>query len=254
MSRTVIAVQARAGSTRLPGKMSREFYKGKTILRLILEQLLTQFSTDEIVLATSQASENSALIRDAEALGISYHRGSENDVLGRVADAVRGKEVNGVVRVCADNPFLRADLVTQLTTEFHRSPCDYASFRLPDGTPTIMSHVGLFAEVVAKKTLLALDASATLPRHREHLTSGILDCREDYACRFLPVPACVANQEGIRMTVDTDVDFDVCRQLYSDVVVEYGSNFSVEQLMLVTRANTKLHSLMAQEIAANEKR
>lgn len=252
--RFTIAIQARTGSTRLPGKMTRPFFDGKTILELIVEELLGSFASDQIVVATSTQESDAAIAEMATGAGVRCSRGSEDDVLQRVADAVRSDDVDWVVRVCADNPFLRAHFIVDLLTECAAHPCDYASFQLPDGTPTIMSHLGLFAEVVNKKTLEKIDASATSDRHREHLTSHIIDNPELYDFGYLPIPEWLQEATFIRLTVDTLSDFEICQELYEHVVAEFGSRFTAQQLISAIHKNPQLHQQMAESIAANEKR
>ena len=249
--RIAIVLQARTGSTRLPGKMTRAFYEGRTILQLILEELAALFDPAEIVVATSTAENDEAIV--AAARPFDCFRGSENDVLHRVTSAVADRNVDWVVRVCADNPFLRAHFIRELL-DACEPDTDYASFCLSDGKPVILSHWGLFAEVISKKTLERIEQIATSPRHREHLTSHILDNPEMYSRKLLPLPEYVNEAVDVRLTVDTSSDFDVCQSLYADVVDEHGARFSAEQLMSVLATRPQLHQLMAAEIAANEKK
>ena len=101
----VIALQVRNGSSRLPGKMTRDFYRGRTIPELIIRRLAARFPASRIVLTTSTAADDAMLERLAIKCNIRCHRGSEHDVLGRVAEAVREGSAAWVVRVCGDNPF-----------------------------------------------------------------------------------------------------------------------------------------------------
>lgn len=253
----LIAIQIRMGSTRLPGKMSRAFFADKTIPQLMIEDLLSVFPADRIVVATSNVSEDDAIQDLAERLCVRCSRGSEDDVLRRVVDAVREDEAEFVVRVCGDNPFLRAEYIQNLLTlasEAAREPADYVSYALHDGTPTILSHLGLFAEVVRKTTLLQIEQTATMPRHREHLTSHILDFPDNYSRRFLALPACLEKVPSLRLTVDTEADFQVCQELYAATVAANGKQFSAEQLIDCVEQRPDLQQTMAREVAANEKR
>lgn len=249
--RVAIVLQARTGSTRLPGKMTRTFHNGRTILQLILEELASQFDPAQIVVATSTAENDKAIV--AAAQPFACFRGSEEDVLQRVTHAVADHDVDWVVRVCADNPFLRAHFIRDLLNACEPDT-DYASFCLSDGKPVILSHWGLFAEVISKVTLNRIEETATSARHREHLTSHILDNPEMYSRKLLQLPSYIDEAADVRLTVDTCSDFDVCQSLYADVVNQYGARFSAEQLMLVLAMRPQLHQQMAAEIAANEKK
>lgn len=234
--------------------MSRFFYDGSTILELILEELLYTFQAAEIVVATSTSPNDDEIEDLARRVGVRCSRGSEDDVLRRVVAAITQDSVQHVVRVCADNPFLRAEFISALLEECEISRSDYVSYALPDGTPTILSHLGLFAEVIRKETLESINEVADSTRHREHLTSHILDFPDQYKRRFLPVPTYISNLEFLRLTVDTESDFGVCRELYINVRQRFGPQFSAQQLVDVLQTRPELHQLMAQEIAANEKR
>jgi len=263
----IIAIQIRTGATRLPGKMSTPFYGQKTIPELLIEHLLAAFPSDRIVVATSTSKDDDLIDELATRLGVRCSRGSEDDVLLRVVDAVRDDAAEYVVRVCGDNPFLRAEFIEQLVRLASDSETrdlqeddgeggayDYASFSLADGTPTILSHLGLFAEVILKSTLERIEATAELPRHREHLTSHILDHPELYRRCLLPLPACLATLQDLRLTVDTAADFAVCRDLYADTLKQSGRDFTVEQLVERITQRSDLRQTMAEQILANEKR
>lgn len=247
----VIAIQCRTGSTRLPGKMTRSFFEEQTILQIMVAELLSEFESTDVVIATSDNTGDDEIARVASGLGVACSRGSENDVLDRVWTAVQDRRVDLVARVCADNPFLRASLLKELLeldVEF-----DYASFQTSSGKPTILSHLGLFAEVVAHETLRTLHETATSRRHREHLTSHILDHPDQYDRKLLAVPNCVSRVEGLRLTVDTESDFVTSQQLYQLVHAEFGPRFRTEELMSVVERHPELLENMANEITANAK-
>ena len=247
----VVAIQCRTGSTRLPGKMTRTFHDGKTILEIMVEELLSSFDRERIVIATSTANADDAIESLAENLDVECSRGSEEDVLDRVWHAVKTRNANRVARVCADNPFLRASFLAELLAVEEKH--DYASFQLADGTPTILSHLGLFAEVVSFDTLAKLQKTAVSKRHREHLTSHILDNPTEYQRCFLNVPEYISSVANLRLTVDTELDFLTSQQLFELTTSSFGPRFSAEQLMSVVQSQPSLLENMSSEIAANAK-
>ena len=251
--RYTIAIQARSGATRLPNKMSRPFYHDDTILDVILARLVEGFDKRSIVVATSTSPSDQAIVEMAQRHGVRSARGSENDVLGRVLAAVGQEPVDSVVRVCADNPFLRPEYIHDLLDLSDRTGCDYASYVMSDGRPSILSHLGLFAEVISYQTLKRIGARASSQRHREHMTSHILDHLDEYHCEFIPVPDSLAAIRSLRLTVDTSADFATCQRLYMELVEEHGTAFSVEQLVAKVRESPDVTAEMAREIATNEK-
>lgn len=96
-------IQARLGSTRLPGKILLPFYEGKSILELMIDKL--SVVSKNIVLATSTNELDNGLELFAKKHCIVCFRGDENDVLSRFIDAASENDVRHLIRVCSDNPF-----------------------------------------------------------------------------------------------------------------------------------------------------
>jgi spore coat polysaccharide biosynthesis protein SpsF len=141
-------LQIRTNSTRLPGKMRLPFYQQQTIPDLIITRLKPVLGADNLVIATTTSPDDDAVPEMAVRHGIRCFRGSEKDVLGRFLGAVDAFRLKTVIRVCSDNPFLRAEYIQTLIDAFSEETCDYATFEFPDGTPIMQSHIGLFAEIM----------------------------------------------------------------------------------------------------------
>lgn len=108
-----IIVQARMGSTRLPGKILKPFYDGKTLLETLLDNL-HKVADAKVIVATSVNENNDELevfLKEKREL---VFRGSENDVLDRYIKAAEVNSVDGIVRICSDNPFMDWHGVEQL--------------------------------------------------------------------------------------------------------------------------------------------
>ena len=93
------------GSTRFPGKMLEKFC-GIAILEWVLRRVQSANLIDKIVLATTKLERDDPLVELAQSLSVNIFRGSEDDVLGRFADAAEHFGASTVVRVCADNPLI----------------------------------------------------------------------------------------------------------------------------------------------------
>ena len=100
-----IIIQARLGSTRLPRKILKEFYSGKTLLETVISNL-QKVAGAKIIVATSVNPNNDELESFLKERGITVFRGSEDDVLSRFIGAAKDNKVDGIVRICSDNPFL----------------------------------------------------------------------------------------------------------------------------------------------------
>ena len=125
-----IIVQARMASTRLPGKILKDFYQGHTILDIILQKL-HRIPNAVVVVATSTNEADDILAAHLEAKGERIYRGSENDVLQRFIDAAEKNGINGIVRICSDNPFLDIKGLLQLAQAARENTeADYIGFMI----------------------------------------------------------------------------------------------------------------------------
>jgi spore coat polysaccharide biosynthesis protein SpsF len=215
-----IVLQARTGSTRLPGKMTRPFFDDKTMLEVIFEGLLSTFDPKHIFLATSTAPADEALVNMAKEYGIGFYTGSEDDVLDRFVQCAKhfGLEVN--VRICADNPFIQPQHMKELILDYASDPCDYSSFAFPDGTPIIRSHIGFFTEIVRTAALEKAANATSDSFYHEHVTNYIYGNPDQYHVRLLPLPLHLQARTDIRLTIDTADDFEMASALYGEMMAQ----------------------------------
>lgn len=207
-----IVVQARMGSTRLPGKMLDEVVPGRSLLSVVLGRLLSVVDPGRIVLATTTHAQDDPLVALAQAEGVTVYRGSEHDVLDRFREAARVKGWRYIVRVCADNPLVQADRIAPLVSAGLAAEADYCAYFFNDGLPSIRSHCGLFAEWVSVAALDRVALLAPASEYREHVTNYIYGHPAQFHLVRLPVP----NEPDVRnwrMTIDTRSDLDLCRSI-----------------------------------------
>ena len=125
-----IIIQARMGSTRLPGKILKKFYGEDTLLETLLNNL--HKVGVKVIVATSVNENNDDLEVFLKEKGELVYRGSENDVLDRFIKAAEENQVDGIVRICSDNPFMDWHGVAQLIEKAKNSNADYIGFRVND--------------------------------------------------------------------------------------------------------------------------
>jgi len=161
-------VQARLGSTRLPGKVLMDL-GGKPVLRHVLERCKRVPGIDVIVCAIPDAPDNAPLAELARRSGAEVFHGSESDVLARYIGAARLVGANTVLRVTSDCPLIDPDVCGQVVALLHSSGADYASNITPRSFPQ-----GLDCEAFRASTLgeaahstLALDHEHVTPWHRK---------------------------------------------------------------------------------------
>lgn len=209
MSKTVALVQARMGSTRFPGKMLATL-DGRPLLEWVLRRVAHATLVDQVILATSTKTEDDPLEDLATELGIRVFRGSETDVLARLASAASATDADAVIRVCADNPFIDPGELDRLVRDYRANICDYAcnhQDRLGSGYAD-----GFGAEILSNKLFQELALNTHEKRHREHATLYIWENPEQFTMCAVPAPKDLASPE-LRFDVDSPQDLEYLRHL-----------------------------------------
>lgn len=155
-------VQARIGSTRLPGKVLWRI-GGRTVIDLLLHRLSHADLVDQIVVAVPEG--DALLIDHVCGLGYSVFRGSEEDVLGRYHGALNHFGGDTIVRITGDCPLVDPDLIDEAIEVFFREDADYLSNFIVRTYPK-----GLGVEVFRAATLERAYRETDDPYDREHVT------------------------------------------------------------------------------------
>ncbi|MEE9118164.1 MAG: glycosyltransferase family protein, partial [Calditrichia bacterium] len=181
MSTIAGVIQARMGSSRLPGKSLSKIYNGLSLLEMVILRVMKARKLDMIILATSKENNCDPLVELADRMGIFTVRGSEMDVLSRFVDAIQIYKPDVVVRICADNPFIDPGEIDKLVNFFQKNQFDYAVNNIPEcGLPD-----GLGCEIVRADVLLRVAEKTHDNHYREHVTNYITNHREDFTIGWL---------------------------------------------------------------------
>ena len=203
--KTLIIVQARMTSTRLPGKVLLSL-DGEPMLSRLVERLRRVRRADGLVIATTTNATDDPIAALCAQLGVACHRGSEHDVLSRYADAARLHGADVVVRITSDCPLIDPALVDQLIACYQEGDCDYLSNMLPPTWP-----YGMAVEVFSASALQQAHAEATQASEREHVTPFLYWHPARYRLRNVASPIDLSLH---RWTVDTPEDYDLVRRLF----------------------------------------
>jgi glutamate-1-semialdehyde 2,1-aminomutase len=195
----VSVVQARMGSTRLPGKVVVDV-GGLPLLELLLLRLKKARLVDTVVLAIPATEDNQPLIQLANRMQVSIFEGSDNDVLDRMYGAARANSADLVVRITADCPLIDPAVVDMCIETLRDEGLDYVTTdeTFPDGFDV---------EVMTADVLRLASESATNPYDREHVTPWIRENRQGSA-RSVSFEEDLAH---LRLTVDEPEDLEVVR-------------------------------------------
>lgn len=245
-----IILQARTGSTRMPEKVIKPFWKDQSILDILLEKV--KKTGVSALLATTVNPSDDRISELAARHDFSVFRGSENDVLDRFIQAARQNGFSKIIRVCADNPFLDLADMQRLIAEFERSDADYVSFQLAGNKPSILTHFGFWTEAVA---LEALERAARLTSEKlyhEHVTNYVYGHPEIFKVQFLKADALVYDRTDIRLTLDTFEDFDIQQKIFAAISHE-NPNFGIAEIVEWLDRNPEVLEIMKKEIVKNQK-
>lgn len=244
-------IQARLGSTRLPGKIILPFYREKTILDLLIEKLKSVDGA-QIILATSKNVENEQLEVVAKNNHIDCFRGSENDVLQRFIDAAEDFHSPHIIRVCSDNPFLEVASIHRLVEFVRVNPrYDYVSFNV-NGVPSIKTHYGFWTEYVTLDALKKVLSMTNESIYHEHVTNFIYTHPEYFNYHLLNTPLSLTSHNKIRLTIDTETDFRNAQKIYEEII-KVNPYPTIEQIIHFLDDHSLYYKAMEQEISKNSK-
>jgi len=161
---TVALIQARMGSTRLPGKVLAEL-AGRPVLDWVVAAARAVPGVDRVAVATSDTDRDDPVAAWCADNGVSCHRGPEDDVLERFRGAAKAEEADTVMRLTADAPLLDPEVCGQVLLLLERTGADYASNVEPPCWPD-----GLDCEAFTFAALETAAREARRPSEREHVT------------------------------------------------------------------------------------
>lgn len=227
--RTVAVIQARMGSTRLPGK-SLALIRGRPLVLWTVAAVERIAGLDELVLAVPDDPADDGLVEVLEANGQRVHRGPTRDVLTRCWEAVAGAAPELVVRQTADNPFADPGVMAGQVQRLADGGFDYVG---TGGWP-----LGIAAEVARADALAAAYREAREPAEREHVMPFIYTRPERFRIGLLapstpPPPG--------RFTVDTDADLAFARAIAERIGA--AQTTSIDELGRILAAEPELLEL-----------
>ena len=199
-------IQARMGSTRLPGKVLMTVGT-EPVLARVVHRLRRAALIDGIIVATSDRPADDAIVRECNRLQVACFRGSENDVLDRYWQAAQWCGAEAIVRITSDCPLIDAELVDETIQAFLSHSADYTSNALERTYPR-----GLDAEVFTIATLERTWRAAREAYEREHVTPYIYEHPELF--RLVSVRG-QHDHSKRRWTLDTAADLQLIRAIYA---------------------------------------
>lgn len=201
---TGIIIQARLGSTRLPGKVLVDLH-GRPMLEYLLESLEHLDPPLPVILATSDDPRDAPVVEFCRRRGTTCHAGPLEDVAGRFAEVIERFDLDAFVRLSGDSPLLDHRLVGRTVELFTRTACDLATNVLVRTYPK-----GQSVEVVSAETFCNALGDMTDPQDREHVTRYFY--RHPQRVRIADFQS-GRDWGGIQLSVDRPEDFRLVERI-----------------------------------------
>jgi spore coat polysaccharide biosynthesis protein SpsF len=212
--KTLVIIQARMSSTRLPGKVMLPVL-GRPLLFYLLERLRHVRSADGVVVAMPKDERSQPMIELCRAFPAHYFLGSEDDVLGRFHGAAKEFEADVIVRITADCPLIDPDVI-ELTLRHYldaRGRFDYVANWSFDPVTRVATHtfpLGMSVEVFSFSVLTQSQRHAKIGPEREHVTPYLYVVPGRFSVGHVERSESLAHH---RWTVDTSEDFELIRRI-----------------------------------------
>lgn len=231
----VAMIQARCGSSRLPGKILMDL-GGKTVLQRIIERLQKSKYLDEVMVVTSVDRKNFPVLRLCADLGVRVFAGSEDDVLDRYYQMAKLMKPDYVVRVTADCPCYDWTLLDQ-AIEATKPDTDYL-FDVDETLPD-----GLDLEIIKFEVLQRSWKEASLASEREHVTQYVRKHPELFHIQNFPCP--IKGISDLRWTLDEQEDYLLIQKIYEHFLAEGNEFFLTKDILNFLQENPGLSRVNA---------
>jgi len=202
-------IEARMGSSRLPGKTLMEIYNGMCLLEVVVKRFkLCKYVNDVYVATTSEPADN-PVVEWCEINNIKYYRGSEDDVLDRVTNAAVKANADTIVQMGADSAYLDFELIDQLVTIYNNGGYDYVCNDLEWTYP-----IGIYGHVIRVSSIIDLNNRRDLSaQDREDVARYIWEHPGEYKIKNVTAPPAF-NYPRLRFTIDYPEDLQLAREIY----------------------------------------
>jgi spore coat polysaccharide biosynthesis protein SpsF len=245
--KTVAIIQARLGSTRLPGKILLPLGT-RTVLGQVIFRLQSCAKIDEVVVATTDLSSDDPVAPEAHRWNAKVFRGSENDVLARHYFAAKTHNAEIIVRVTSDCPLVDPKVLEQMLEYFNASqksnaPLDF----LANSLVKTFQH-GLDVEIFTFVALERAFREATTERDREHASPYMRNPQNNFRAENFRSKTDVSSH---RWTIDTLEDYELVAKIFSGL--DTGKIFSTADVMEFLVRNHLLEQSMVYKPGTRER-
>ena len=236
--KTVVILQARIGSTRLPGKVLLDL-EGRPMLWHVVERIRRSRNVQQVVVATTTSKSDDVLEQFCRAQDIAFFRGNEPDVLDRYYQTAKAFAADTVVRITSDCPLIDPDVIDRVTGIFQQGGFDYVSNTIETTYPD-----GLDTEVFSFAALERAWREATKISEREHVTPYLRSSGQ-FRVRNIEIDHGASLAE-LRWTVDEAHDLEFVRAIYKNFKTR--PVFGMSDILKLLAAKPELQKLQGTAI------
>lgn len=234
MSESVaIIIQARMGSSRLPGKVLMDL-AGRSMLAHIIERAGECTLADSVWVATTDLEDDDRVVELADVCGVNVFRGSAENLLERYYGAAQKAGADIIVRYTADDPFKDSELTDQMIEKMLMDPeLDYICNFNPPTWPE-----GLDLEAFRFSALRLAREKASTPFEFEHINPFFLNDQNVFKTMNIP---CDRDMPHIRLTVDYPQDMELAKAVYAELY--HGKSFGCKRIVELSYRDPQLFAI-----------
>lgn len=245
--RTVALIACRMGSSRLPGKSIAPIL-GRPMIERMVERVARSQFIDRVVIATTELPVDQPLADLASRLGIGCFRGSPDDVLKRMFDAVQTTDADVVVELLGDNPLVHSALIDDVIELYRAGGYEYAASVTTEyrGAPEGMAKfpLGVRVQVFSPQTLERCHRAAVDLYYRENSTAYIADNPNQFRIGYLEAAGRWAplHRPQVNFAVNLQKNLDLVREIFGRCHPR-NPDFTLVDVMQTFDADSRLQAL-----------
>ncbi len=206
----VASIEARMGSSRLPGKTMKKIL-GRPMLELMIERVQDSKEIDDIVIATSSSKSDDVIQELTSKLDVNCFRGSEDDVLDRVLNAAKMVKADTILELWGDCPLIDPEILDKLISFYKNNDVDCSGTVLPNFKKQFP--LGISALIFSTDILDDVARITNSLEDRENVSNYIYEHPELYKIVPLPCPP-ELNFPNLRLVVDEERDFELIKNIF----------------------------------------
>ena len=233
----LVTIEARMNSTRLPGKVCMQLEKSKTVLEFLIDRVKKSKFVNKILIATTKNKIDNKIVEIAKKKGCLFYRGSEKNVLNRIASATKNKKMNSIIQLTGDNPLIDPLVIDYVANYFisNYPKYDFVTnnnlFNITRSSP-----LGMNVSVFKKSALQKINKLANKKEHFEHTTLFFYrEGKKIFNIKNLKMPKKWCSNFRPRLTLDTKEDLILIKIIYKKL--KNKNNFTLVDILKLIEHN-----------------